>query len=87
MFFLMLQLVIFLLVIFIDLFKFIFVLAGLHFNERPPTEGETSLNLIVRMTQIMVGFLICCLSRVLCAAYQETRRKREEANKLLKTLN
>ena len=50
MFFLYIQLIIFLNVILIDVYQFVFKLTSISFVGGTPDDGEKTLNLIVRMT-------------------------------------
>lgn len=50
MFFSRLQLGIYFSVIFVDLFQYVYVFAGIKFSNREPSEEEETLNLIVRLS-------------------------------------
>ena len=55
------QLAIYFSVIFVDLFQYIYLLFGFKFTYSEPTEEELTLNIIVRISQAMVGIILLFL--------------------------
>ena len=76
------QIVFFINVLFVDIWKFTYVAAGYKFAGGPATPDEQSLNIIVRITQAMVGCLLFCVGQVVYAHYRKMRLQRAEANKV-----
>lgn len=64
-FFIRLQVVIFVNVLFVDAWKFVYVWTEHSFTGDYPTEEERSLNLIVRVSQGMIGLIICIIINLL----------------------
>lgn len=87
--FLVSQLFVFFNVLFIDLWKFVFVVAGTKFVEVDDTmqQNETYLNVLTRIIQGLVGCLSLLICVALCKVRQEKLKKAREANGVLKQLN
>lgn len=85
---LMLQLFIFFNVIFIDLYQFIFVLAGVTFvkDGHNKYSNELYLNIMVRIIQGLVGCMSVFICSALMKARAQRRKKAAEANSVLKEL-
>lgn len=85
-FFLWMQLIIFLNVIFLDIYKYAFKLTNLKFKGGPADDGEYTLNIIVRMTQVMIAALFICLGRLFYKMWQDRQQKKKESNKILNAM-
>jgi amino acid transporter len=86
MLFLYIQLIVFLNVVLLDLYKYIFKLTSITFSGGPADDGESTLNIIVRMTQIMIAVMFICLSRLFFKIWQDRQKKKVESDKILKSM-
>ena len=68
--------------------KFFFDWIGMKFNEYlEPTENERTLNLIVRLSQGVVGMILTVIVCIVWDQRQRVNKQKRQANKIIKDFN
>lgn len=82
-FFVKLQLIVFFSVLFVDLEALMLPVFGLEFTGMPMTQEEASLDIIVRVSQVMCCTLSIVIGYVMFNHQMDKRKKIKEANRVL----
>lgn len=79
--------IIFCLVLFIDLLKYIFVASNCKFTHHKPSSDEESLNIGTRLCQVFIIFTLVCFLNAFYHMRKMSRQRRQQANKAMTQLN
>ena len=86
-FFVKMQLLVFFSVLFVDLEALMLPIFGMEFTGEPMTQEEASLDIIVRVSQVMCCTLTIVIGYVMFNHEMDKRKKIKEANRVLDGFN
>lgn len=86
-FFVGLQMLVFVSVLFIDLFQYVFIWCGMEFQGGRPTDNEDSLDIIARLSQVICLTVCFCIGSLLWKQRKLKMAKQREVNRLMNQYN